>query len=140
MPICYLLYRQESKRSYAEMNRGESKWQKYQVVITGLGAISPLGSSLIIFWDGLVNGRSGVRRITQFDPSNLPCQIAGEIPDFNPKRLYENFRSSPVSQISSNWSGVSMSRRSRMQDSMGQCQSQKGQVLSLAQQWAALNV
>ncbi|MDI6694751.1 MAG: beta-ketoacyl-ACP synthase II [Anaerolineales bacterium] len=54
-----------------------------RVVITGLGAISPLGASLEQYWDGLVQGRSGIRRITQFDPSDLPCQIAGEIPDFN---------------------------------------------------------
>jgi beta-ketoacyl-acyl-carrier-protein synthase II len=52
-------------------------------VITGLGAVSPLGSSLEQYWDGLLQGCSGIRRITHFDPSNLPCQIAGEIPDFN---------------------------------------------------------
>jgi 3-oxoacyl-[acyl-carrier-protein] synthase II len=54
-----------------------------RVVITGLGAVTPLGSTLEQYWDGLLAGRSGIRRITQFDPSNLPCQIAGEIPDFN---------------------------------------------------------
>jgi 3-oxoacyl-[acyl-carrier-protein] synthase II len=55
-----------------------------RVVVTGMGAISPLGSSLDMFWDGLTNGRSGIRQITQFDASDLPCQIAGEIPDFDP--------------------------------------------------------
>ena len=55
-----------------------------RVVITGVGAITPLGSSVEMFWGGLLAGRSGVRRITQFDASNLPCQIAGEIPDFDP--------------------------------------------------------
>lgn len=58
--------------------------KRTRVVITGLGAISPLGSSVGLLWDGWINGRSGVRRITQFDPENLPCQIAGEIPDFDP--------------------------------------------------------
>jgi beta-ketoacyl-acyl-carrier-protein synthase II len=58
---------------------------KPRVVITGLGAISALGSSVKQLWDGLVDGRSGVDRITAFDASNLPCQIAGEIPDFDPK-------------------------------------------------------
>lgn len=53
-----------------------------RVVITGLGAITPLGSSINLLWEGLLNGRSGVRRITQFDASSMPCQIAGEIPDF----------------------------------------------------------
>ena len=58
---------------------------KTRVVITGLGAVSALGSSVKQLWEGLVNGRSGIRRITMFDPSDLPCQIAGEIPDFDPK-------------------------------------------------------
>jgi beta-ketoacyl-acyl-carrier-protein synthase II len=55
-----------------------------RVVITGLGAISPLGSSLEKTWNGYRQGCSGVRRITHFDPSDYPCQIAGEIPDFDP--------------------------------------------------------
>ena len=54
-----------------------------QVVVTGIGAVTPLGSSLKKFWDGLKAGDSGVRRITLFDPSDMPCQIAGEIPDFD---------------------------------------------------------
>jgi len=56
-----------------------------RVVITGMGVVSPLGSSIEKYWDGLVNGRSGIRRITYFNPDSLPCQIAGEVPDFNPK-------------------------------------------------------
>ena len=62
-----------------------NQYTRKRVVVTGLGAITPLGSSVAQFWDGIINGRSGVRRITQFDASNLPCQIAGEIPDFNPE-------------------------------------------------------
>ena len=58
---------------------------KYKrVVITGMGAITPLGSSIDLYWNGLISGKSGVRRITQFDATDFPCQIAGEIPDFNP--------------------------------------------------------
>jgi len=49
-----------------------------------MGAITPLGSSIELFWKGLLSGASGVRKITQFDASELPCQIAGEIPDFDP--------------------------------------------------------
>jgi beta-ketoacyl-acyl-carrier-protein synthase II len=60
-----------------------------RVVITGIGAITPLGSTKELYWDGLIHGNSGVRRITQFDASNLPCQIAGEIPDFNPELYLE---------------------------------------------------
>jgi beta-ketoacyl-acyl-carrier-protein synthase II len=61
------------------------------VVITGLGAITPIGLDMPTFWAGLLAGRSGVRRVTQFDASNLPCQIAGEVPDFDPKK-YMDFK------------------------------------------------
>jgi len=60
-----------------------------RVVITGLGAITPLGSSISQFWEGLVAGQSGVRKITQFDASDMPCQIAGEVPDFDPEVYME---------------------------------------------------
>ena len=60
-----------------------------RVVITGLGAITVLGSSVQQYWDGLVQGKSGIRRITQFDASNLPCQIAGEIPDFEVEKYMD---------------------------------------------------
>ena len=59
-----------------------------RVVITGLGAVSPLGSSVEQLWDGFAAGRSGIRQITQFDASDLPCQIAGEIPDFDPELYF----------------------------------------------------
>ncbi len=49
-----------------------------------MGVISPIGSGLDVFWSGLLSGKSGIRRITQFDASTMPCQIAGEIPDFDP--------------------------------------------------------
>ncbi len=56
-----------------------------RVVITGIGAVTPLGSSIKKFWEGLVEGKSGIGRITMFDPKDMPCQIAGEANDFNPK-------------------------------------------------------
>lgn len=56
-----------------------------RVVITGLGVISVLGFSAKALWESLLEGRSGISRITSFDASELPCQIAGEIPDFNPE-------------------------------------------------------
>ena len=54
-----------------------------KVVITGMGVVSVLGTGLQAYWEGLVAGCSGIRRITQFDASKMPCQIAGEVPDFN---------------------------------------------------------
>ncbi len=59
-----------------------SKNDRPRVVITGIGSITALGNSTRELWEGLLAGQSGIRRITQFDASNLPCQIAGEIPDF----------------------------------------------------------
>jgi beta-ketoacyl-acyl-carrier-protein synthase II len=60
---------------------------KTRAVITGLGAITPLGKSVREYWDGLTAGRSGVRRIVNIplDHVDLPCKIAGEVPDFNPE-------------------------------------------------------
>lgn len=50
-----------------------------RVVITGLGPISPLGSGAANFWNSLLEGRSGIRRITAFDPANFDSQVGGEI-------------------------------------------------------------
>jgi 3-oxoacyl-[acyl-carrier-protein] synthase II len=54
-----------------------------RVVITGMGAITPLGLSVEETWQGLVAGRSGVTEITQFDASHLPIRIAGEVKGFD---------------------------------------------------------
>ena len=49
-----------------------------RVVITGLGVLAPNGSDLSEFWNSLSKGRSGITKITRFDPSDYPSQIAGE--------------------------------------------------------------
>src|SRR5689334_8032195 len=54
-----------------------------RVVITGMGCVTPLGIGREAYWNGLVSGKSGVRRIEAFDPSNFPVQIAAEIPSFD---------------------------------------------------------
>lgn len=59
---------------------------RVRVVITGLGAITPLGLNVSEFWDGLVNARSGIVKITRFDASKFDCQIAGEVKGFDPAR------------------------------------------------------
>src|SRR6476619_2286378 len=53
-----------------------------RVVVTGVGVISPIGIGAKSFWQNLLAGKSGVRRIAGFDPGGFPCQIAGEIPDY----------------------------------------------------------
>jgi len=55
-----------------------------RVVITGLGAITPIGNTVDEFWNSLCNGQSGVGRITKFDVSELPTQIAACVKDFDP--------------------------------------------------------
>ncbi|MEJ2753821.1 MAG: beta-ketoacyl-ACP synthase II, partial [Chloroflexota bacterium] len=62
-----------------------------RVVITGIGAISPLGHTAQESWQSLLEGRSGIGPITQFDPSGLPVTIAGEVKDFDPGD-YMNFK------------------------------------------------
>ena len=54
-----------------------------RVVVTGVGAVSALGTGNEKNWSALMNGQSGIGRITRFDASELPTQIAGEVKDFN---------------------------------------------------------
>ncbi len=60
-----------------------------RVVITGLGVVSPVGSSLEKFWENLTAGKSGIGRITKFDPEGFPVQIAGEVKDFDPLEYFD---------------------------------------------------
>ena len=54
------------------------------VVITGLGAVTPLGHDVASLWEALVAGRSGIDTITAFDPTPYPCRVAGEVRDYTP--------------------------------------------------------
>ena len=58
-----------------------------RVVITGMGAISPLGLTAEQFWQNLVAGKSGIGPMTLCDPTSFPCQIAGEATDFDPEQF-----------------------------------------------------
>ncbi|MHC4532242.1 MAG: beta-ketoacyl synthase N-terminal-like domain-containing protein, partial [Planctomycetota bacterium] len=53
-----------------------------RVVITGLGAASPLGLSVGDMWEGLCAGCCGIGEITAFDPVGFSCKLAGEVPDY----------------------------------------------------------
>lgn len=55
-----------------------------RVVITGIGAITPVGNTVQTFWESLINGKSGAGRITKFDPSDFRTQIGCELKDFDP--------------------------------------------------------
>jgi 3-oxoacyl-[acyl-carrier-protein] synthase II len=60
-----------------------------RVVITGMGTVNPLGLSVKETWEGILQGRSGIGRITRFDPSPYTCQIAGEVKGFDPHNYLE---------------------------------------------------
>ena len=53
-----------------------------RVVITGLGAVTPVGNDAPATWQALLRGTSGIGLITRFDPSALPIRIAGEVKNF----------------------------------------------------------
>ena len=58
---------------------------KRRVVVTGLGALTPIGNNLNEFWEGLISGRNGVDLITKFDAGNFASKIAAEVKNFNPE-------------------------------------------------------
>ncbi|MCI3279790.1 beta-ketoacyl-ACP synthase II [Synechococcus sp. PCC 6717] len=61
-----------------------TKAHQKRVVVTGMGAITPLGNTLAEYWDGLMAGRSGIDTISLFDASRHDCRIAGEVRGFDP--------------------------------------------------------
>jgi 3-oxoacyl-[acyl-carrier-protein] synthase II len=63
--------------------QGQQSYRK-RVVITGLGAITPIGNTIAEYWEGLVSGRNGIGPITHFDASRHDCRIAGEVKNFDP--------------------------------------------------------
>jgi 3-oxoacyl-[acyl-carrier-protein] synthase II len=72
---------------------------KRRVVVTGLGALTPLGNSVEESWEGAITGKSGIGPITKFDSTAFNSRIAGEIKNFDPLqfvdkkevRRYDNF-------------------------------------------------
>jgi 3-oxoacyl-[acyl-carrier-protein] synthase II len=72
---------------------------KRRVVITGMGTVSPNGVGNPAFSDAVLQGKSGVRRITRFDPSEIPVQIAGEVPDFDELAWVEKRERKHVSRV-----------------------------------------
>ena len=63
--------------------------QLKRVVVTGLGAITPLGNSVQDYWNNLVAGTSGAARITRFDPTKFKTQFACEVKGFKPEDYFE---------------------------------------------------
>jgi len=63
--------------------------QENRVVVTGLGAVSPIGIGKENFWEALKAGKNGISKITHFDPTGYTSQIAGEVQDFDPVQFID---------------------------------------------------
>jgi 3-oxoacyl-[acyl-carrier-protein] synthase II len=72
---------------------------KRRVVITGMGTVSPNGVGNTAFSEAVLLGKSGIRRITRFDPSEIPVQIAGEVPNFDELAWVEKRERKHVSRV-----------------------------------------
>jgi beta-ketoacyl-acyl-carrier-protein synthase II len=70
--------------STALIPTAQTKPDQERVVITGMGAVTPLGHSVQESWENMVAGHSGIEKITLFAANHLPVQIAAEVKDFNP--------------------------------------------------------
>ena len=82
-----------------------------RVVITGMGAMTPLGESIDEYWDNLANGRSGIGPMTLCDPSEFPSRISGEVTGFDPGDYIdrrEHRRMARFSQMAVAAAGVAM--------------------------------
>ena len=71
-----------------------------RVVITGMGAITPIGNDVRSFWRNLLAGHSGAGKITQFDPGEMPFNIACEVKDFDPKLYMDHKQARRVARSS----------------------------------------
>ena len=60
-----------------------------RVVVTGLGALTPLGNNVPDYWNGLINGVSGANTITKFDASKFKTQFACELKNFDPLKYFD---------------------------------------------------
>lgn len=63
--------------------------ERKRVVVTGMGAITPIGNTLAEYWEGLISGRNGIGPITAFDASNHAARIAGEVKGFDPANFLD---------------------------------------------------
>lgn len=64
-------------------------FERKRVVVTGLGAITPIGNTLDEYWQGLLSGRNGIGPITLFDASGHDCRMAGEVKGFDPHKYLD---------------------------------------------------
>src|SRR5579864_777552 len=63
--------------------------QPRRVVVTGMGALTPVGLDVASTWDGIVHGRSGIARVDKFETDDLDVKIAGEVKGFDPTQFLD---------------------------------------------------
>jgi 3-oxoacyl-[acyl-carrier-protein] synthase II len=71
-----------------------------RVVVTGMGAMTPLGESVEAFWEGLTAGRSGIGPMTEADATGYPCRISGEVTGFDPDTYIDRRESRRMARFS----------------------------------------
>ena len=70
-----------------------------RVVVTGIGVVSPLGLDAATTWEALAAGRSGVTKISHFDAGDYPVRIAGEVPGFEPEKVFGRRRAKHLDRV-----------------------------------------
>ncbi|MFM2295159.1 MAG: beta-ketoacyl-ACP synthase, partial [Verrucomicrobiota bacterium] len=65
-----------------------TNWTERRVVITGMGAVTPIGNNVETFWQNLIAGQCGIGPITHFDVSAYDTKIAGEVKNFDPSGAF----------------------------------------------------
>ncbi len=68
---------------------GPSGMQARRVVVTGMGALTPVGLDVASTWDGIVHGRSGIAMVEKFETDDLDVKIAGEVKGFDPNTFLD---------------------------------------------------
>ena len=66
------------------ISTGSAKQPGQRIVVTGIGVVSPVGCDGPSSWDAIVGGKSGIARITRFDPTGYQTTFAGEVKEFDP--------------------------------------------------------
>jgi 3-oxoacyl-[acyl-carrier-protein] synthase II len=90
-----------------------------RIVVTGLGAVTPIGNTVDDFWKSLTEGVSGVGRITQFDPSELTVQIAAEVKEFDLGKHFEKKEAGRLSRRAARFSQFSLAASAQALDDCG---------------------
>ena len=88
-----------------------------RVVVTGLGAVTPIGNNVDDFWAAVKAGKIGFDHITKFDTTDYKCHIAAELKDFNPQDFMDR-KAAKRMRYSSSFSGCSAISSARVLPSM----------------------